>query len=139
MLRIDGVRDRRLRALYLHQEEGEHRNNGERHNQRGKKCIRDGQSKGEEELADQPTHDAEWQEDRNRGDGGACDRRCNLARAAEHRFTDRLALAAMSVDVFEYHDGVVNHATDRYCEAAEGHDIDRDPRGGHQNDCRQDA
>ena len=126
MVGVDCVRNRCLGALHLHQEVGEHWDHRKGNNQRCEQGVGHGKCEGEEELADQAAHNAERQEDRNRRDGRAGDRRGDLARAVQHRFADRLTLAAVSVNVFEHHNGVVNDPTNRYGEAAEGHDVNAD-------------
>ena len=126
MVGVDCVRNRCLGALHLDQEVGEHRNHRQRHNQRREQGVGDREREGEEELTDQAADHAERQEDRNRRDGRAGDRRGDLACAVEHRFADRLTLAAVPINVFEHHNGVVDDSANRYGKPAEGHDVDGD-------------
>src|SRR5207248_2009125 len=51
-------------------------------------------------------------------------RNANFPQSAADRFGTALSRIAMQHDIFDYHDGIINHETHRGSEAAEGHQIE---------------
>ena len=81
---------------------------------------RDGDAELEEELADDPLHEGDRQEDRDDGQGGGGGGEGDLARADRRGPHLALAHLAVPVDVLEHHDGVVDDDADDQRQAEHG-------------------
>ncbi len=90
-----------------------HRNESQRDDRRD----HDGGGKGDRKLVEQPpdhiAHEQEGNEHRKQGDGERDDGETDFRRAVERRLQRRFAHLAMTRDVLDHHDGIVDHEAGR--------------------------
>ena len=113
------------------------RHDRQRADQRREQREGHGEGEGQEELADEAADEAERQEHADRGDGRRGDGAGDLLRAVDRGSEAVFAHGAMSIDVLEDDDRVVDHASDGDGEAAEGEDVQRDAGDLHDHERRE--
>ena len=95
---------------------------------------RTGQGEGElpEQRTGQSALQADGGIDRRQGDGHGDDRADQFAGAEQGRIERRLALAQVALHVFDHHDGIVHHQTDRKHDGQQGQQVDGKTEDLHQ-------
>ena len=115
------------------------RRNGQRDNARDK--DRTGQGEGElaEEGAGQTALEADRRIDHGQGDGHGNDRTDQLARTLDRGIEGFHAFGQMPFDIFDHHDGVIDHDADAQNNGQKGQQIDREPGHLHEEKCADDG
>ena len=117
----------------------EHRDDRQGAHQRGEQRERHGEGEGQEELADEAADEAERQEHADGRQGRCGDRAGDLARTVDRGREAVFAHGAVSIDVLEHDDRVVDDAADGDGEAAQGEDVQRDAGDLHDHERREQA
>ena len=112
---------------------------GQRDHERRYQREADGEREREEERANQPLDESERGEYDYGGQRRSGDRGPDLDRRVERGAPPLPAALDVAVHVLQDDDAVVHDPSDRYCETAEGHEVERESLPTHQNDAGQDA
>ena len=113
---------------------GQHRNEEQRHPQRGQEREHYRQRHIAEDLPRHPLHKDHREEDRDGRKGGSGHRRAHLAGAPDHRGDQPVALLAAAEDAFDHHNGVVDQHPDPQRQASQRHDVERDVEQAHRGE-----
>ena len=105
----------------------EHRNQRQREAEGGEDGDGDGERLVTEELAGDPFHEHDRQEDGDGGQGRSHNGAGDLHGALHRRFARALAAGVAAVDRLEHHDRVVEQHADPERQPAERHDVQREP------------
>ena len=117
----------------------QHREDHQRHQQRGEQADRERPRLVLEERPLEAADEDQRKEHRDGGEGGGGDRQGDLFGAAGSRFKYVFFQRSVAVDVLEHDDGVVDQQADRQGKPAQRDDIEVDAAGVHHKKGEEDA
>ena len=117
---------------------GEHRDQGQRHEERNGQRESDRQSLIAKELARDAFDEDDRDEDTDGRHRAGDDRLADFARARARGFDELEPVFSLSLDGFEHDDRVVHEKPDAERDSAERHDVERDTRDEHEKKRRHD-
>ena len=118
---------RRCVAMFAQENEAEAGRPGERQDQRREQRCGHGDGERAKEAAGDSAHRDQGQKHNHRRDGGTDERGSDFAQRLAHRLHAGFAGVAVHDDVFDHHDGVVDHKPDGCGQAPERHQVEALP------------